>query len=208
MTYREWSKRWDGVRPGWRALSRFGERAEAKMRFRGVQPFALGGYAFDHATAGEVADPHGGGRPVEVLLWQLTHKGRGADAGGRVRSSGVALTFPYPLPALAVHPPNPLWPPRAGDFAAPSPGQSLFEGDAGAVAGPRFAGTTVVATDPLTVAALVTPRILGLPQLLGRHWRLDGRTAVAWSQGHQSPEALAEVVPDLCTVVAGLPPEI
>ncbi|MEU9121830.1 hypothetical protein AB0C96_18560 [Streptomyces sp. NPDC048506] len=207
MTYRAWSEKWESVRPGWRALSKWNDRAEAKMRFRGVQPFSLGGYAFDHAAVGEVPDARGGRQPVEVLLWQLTQKGRGADAGGEVKSAGVTLTFPYPLPLLGVYPDNPLWPPRVRDFSS-SAGFQLFEGDAGAAAGPRFAGTTVVAADAPTVAALVTPEVLGLPQLSGRHWRLDGRTAVAWSKGHQSPETLAEAVTDLCALVAGVPQEL
>ncbi|MFI0716760.1 hypothetical protein ACH4SK_40560 [Streptomyces inhibens] len=207
VTYRGWAEKWDNVRPEWRALPKFNDLMAAHKRVQRAQPFNYGGYAFDHATVGETPDPRGSEQPVEVLLWQLTQ--HYSDLGHLqydLRSSGVVLWFPYRLPTFGVYPESPHWKPRMKDFSAYTE-YLLFEGDA-EVAGLRFAGTKVVAADAGSVAALMTPEVLGLPQLGGRHWRLDGNTAVAWSKGHKSPDMLAEAVVDICAMVAGIPQEL
>ncbi|REK91230.1 hypothetical protein DY245_05615 [Streptomyces inhibens] len=207
MTYRAWEAKWDQVRPEWRAIPDVKGRMAAKKRFVGLQPFNGGSICFDHATVGEVPDPRGSGEAAEILLWQLTQSSTGGGRGGYdIKSAGVALWFRYPLPTFGVYPESPHWKARVQDFPSHTE-HLLHQGDAG-VLGPRFVGTQVVAADADTVAALMTPEVMERPQLGGRHWRLDGNTAVAWSKGHKSPDMLAEAVVDICAMVAGIPQEL
>ncbi|MFJ9850191.1 hypothetical protein [Streptomyces sp. NPDC101150] len=121
-----------------------------------------------------------------------------------LRLSGVALWFPRPLPPIGCYPKSEYWKATPRDFPA-TPKHLLQEYDALPALGPQHGGTRVLVADDLVFSALIRPEVLGRPQLSGRHLRLDGNTAIAWSKGHAAPKLLEELAMELYELVCLLP---
>ncbi|MFJ5673965.1 hypothetical protein [Streptomyces sp. NPDC093097] len=190
---------WDQIGPGWRALRDRKARRAAEDRAPRPLFYAC---SFQRAATGELPAPTAADGPVEALLWQRTQRrwGPTGRSSYELPSSGVILFLPRPLPLLGVYPRSPYWPATTGDFpAAPKRHLRLWP-----VHVPGHTDTTVIVADERVYRAVTTPEVLGRPQLAGRHWQLEGHTAVAWSRGHSAPQLLHELAIDLHAVVAEL----
>ncbi|MFI9047964.1 hypothetical protein [Streptomyces sp. NPDC053427] len=187
-------------------MRKFNDLLDVKSRLHG-QPVSGRGGNFYYATVGELADPGGTGERVEVALW-LLKQNSSTRGGHELWSSGVVLTFPRTLPFFGFYPKSTYWKPTPTDFR-PTPRKLLKrllrEYDALAALGPDHGATRVLVADDRVFSALVRPEVLGRPQLSGRHLRLNGNTAVAWSRGHTAPKMLEELAIELYELVNLLP---
>ncbi|WP_438487567.1 hypothetical protein [Streptomyces sp. S186] len=196
----QWDE-WEAARPDWRLLLKHKDRFAATAPFRG-QP--MGGYPW-HVSAGELPDPAGTGESVEALLWEMRQTIHRGTSSTELVSSGVALTFPWPLPPFGFYPQSDHWRATRGDFFYTTPERLLCEYDALAALGPAHGQTRVLVADDRVFSVLVRPEVLQRPQLSGRHVRLDGNHAVAWAKGYASPAMLEECAIELYELVNLLP---
>ncbi|KPC66015.1 hypothetical protein ADL29_06200 [Streptomyces chattanoogensis] len=153
-----------------------------------------------------------------MVLWHLKQSFPRGNSSYEVLSSGVALFFPRTLPLFGFYPKSEHWQATRWDFASiPKPcfwlsprekrrrRHLVREYHALAALGPDHGGTRVLVAEDWVFSALVRPDVLQRAQLTGRHVRLDGNVAIAWSEGRTAPKMLEVLAVELYELVNLLP---